>query len=251
MEVNDPEHVVARFGGHIKGKLLICADEGSFASEKSAGKLKNMITADLVTLEEKYQRPIAVINHMRLIITGNDLQIITASRDERRYCVLDVLPTHKDDTEYWKRMHEWRDNGGAEALHHYLLHYPLKDVDLRTVPKTKALTDQKIASMDDVERWLLAVLNRGYIRQGPPWGSPVAVSTIRASFAEFQGVKEMSALDARIGRKLSEVFPQFKKSRNRTAGGQEYRYTFPPLAECRQMFQEYIGGEIDWPAPQW
>lgn len=251
MEVNDPEHVVGRFGGHIKGKLLICADEGSFTSSKAAGKLKNMITAEVIALEEKYQRTITVVNHMRLMITGNDLQVITASRDERRYCVLDVSPTHKGDRAYWKKMHEWRDNGGLEALHHYLLHYPLEDVDLRTVPKTKALTDQKIASMDDVERWLLAVLFRGYIRQGPPWATPVPVSIIRASFAEFHGLKEMSELDSRIGRKLNEVFPPFKKSRNRAGDRQEYRYAFPSLDECRRMFEEYIGGEIDWPEPQW
>lgn len=247
IEVNDPEHTVGRFGGHLKGKLVLCADEGSFITGKASGKLKNLITADTIALEEKYKNTISVANHMRVIFTGNDLRLITASRDERRYCVIDVDPSRKGDMAYWKTMHEWRDNGGLAALHHYLLNYPIGNIDLRIVPKTKALTDQKIGSLDDVERWFLDVLRRGYIRPGPPWSAPVANSIIRHSYAEYYGLKEMSGFDSSINRKLNEIFPHMKKSRKRNRGQQEKHYQFPSMDECRRIFAEYLNGEIEWP----
>jgi hypothetical protein len=39
-----------------------------------------------------------------------------------------------------------------EALLDYLLKFDVKGVDLRTIPKTAALLDQKIATLDPVAR---------------------------------------------------------------------------------------------------
>lgn len=252
MELNDPELVVGRFSGHLKGKLLICADEGAFTTAKAANKLKGMITSEKITLEAKHKNPITVDNHLRVMITGNDPQIITANHDERRYFVLNVSPREKNNADYWKHMWEWRDNGGLAALHHYLKRYDSHGVNLRTVPQTGALMEQKIASLDDAGKWLYAMLQRGYFGQTPMWSKAQSCDSIRACFAEFHGLKQhVSANDSRIGRALREILPEVKKERPRLRGSLSPRqYVFPPLDDCRRAFERYLGGKIDWQEPE-
>jgi hypothetical protein len=52
-------------------------------------------------------------------------------------------------------------NGGREALLHYLLNFDLTKVNLRTIPDTAALTEQKIESLSVNQQWWLDVLKRG------------------------------------------------------------------------------------------
>ena len=52
------------------------------------------------------------------------------------------------DHAYFAAIDEEMDNGGREALLHYLLNFDLTQVNLRVIPKTAALLDQQIESMD-------------------------------------------------------------------------------------------------------
>lgn len=248
-EISEPELLVGRFSGHFKGKLLICADEGSFASNKAAARLKNLITSDKQAIEEKHKNPIVIDNHMRIIITGNDAQIIVASHDERRYCVFNVSAVYKGDLKYWKKMHDWRDNGGLAALHHYLKNMDIGNIDLRTVPKTQALMEQKLASLDDIDRWIYDVLSRGCFSRRRRWGDYIPCETVRTSYAEYHGLKiNMSQHDSSIGRRFREIFSDMKKRRPRTKYGSSlYCYYFPSLDECRRAFEAYLNGELEWP----
>jgi hypothetical protein len=138
------------------------------------------------------------------------------------------------------------------ALHYYLKHYDIQDVNLRTVPQTGALMEQKLASLDDGGKWLYAVLQRGHFGQTPMWLKVQPCDSIRASFAEFYGLKHLiSANDSRIGRALSEILPEVKKERPRLKSSVPQRcYVFPPLDDCRRAFELYLGGKIDWPEPE-
>lgn len=251
MEVHEPELLIGRFNGHFKGKLLICADEGSYADNKTAGKLKSMVTGEKLSIEEKYHTPFAMDNYLRFIITGNHSKLIEASRDERRYCILDVSPARKGDTDYWDALHKWRDDGGLAALHHYLAGLHIDDVDLRTVPKTKALLDHKIESLDDIERWIYDCLERGYIVSDKRWSDPVPTDKLRQSFADHYGHRhDMAANDPRLGTKLKEIFPQMRKERKRfRAASPKYCYVMPSLYECRDDFEVWLGGKIGWLDP--
>ena len=55
------------------------------------------------------------------------------------------------------------DNGGREALLHYLLNFDLSKVTLRVIPKTAALLDQQIESMTPEQAWWLETLTRGVL----------------------------------------------------------------------------------------
>ena len=58
------------------------------------------------------------------------------------------------------------DTGGRERLLYELLAFDLTTVNLRTIPKTAALLEQKIHSLDSVEGWLLERLKDGEPTRG-------------------------------------------------------------------------------------
>ena len=99
-----------------RDKLLVYADEGSFIGKRVANKLKNMITSEHVLIEEKFRTPYTIENHMRVIISGKDDQLIKANHYERSYLALDASPARQGDPAYWEQMHNWRDNGGLGAF---------------------------------------------------------------------------------------------------------------------------------------
>ena len=80
--------------------------------------------------------------------------------------MLDVGEAKMQDHKYFAAIDAEMDNGGREALLDHLLRFDLKTVNLREIPKTAALLDQKIASLTPERGWWLDVLMRGQL----PWG---------------------------------------------------------------------------------
>ena len=55
------------------------------------------------------------------------------------------------------------DQGGLAAMLPDLLHMDLGDFHPRAVPATTELTEQKLHSLDTLQRWWLTVLDRGFV----------------------------------------------------------------------------------------
>src|SRR5512143_1072976 len=60
------------------------------------------------------------------------------------------------------------DEGGREALLHYLLNRDLADFNVRLVPQTRALAEQKAHSRRGVERLVETIAHNGML----PWAHP-------------------------------------------------------------------------------
>src|SRR4029077_10743749 len=106
-------------------------------------------------------------NHMRLFVTGNPDWMVPAGFKERRWAIFDMGEDHTQDKPYFAAIDHEMNNGGREALLHYLLNFDLSQVDLRTIPKTAALLDQQIQSMSPEEAWLLDLLKKGVLPPKP------------------------------------------------------------------------------------
>jgi hypothetical protein len=85
---------------------------------------------------------------------------------ERRFCVLDAGADHREDYDFFKAIDAEMNNGGREALLHYLLDYDLATVNLRAIPKTTALLDQKLATLTAEQGWWLDLLRSGQLPHG-------------------------------------------------------------------------------------
>ena len=80
-------------------------------------------------------------------------------------------------------------NGGYEALMHYLMNYKYDEADLRDVPKTEALLEQKLQSLNHEQQWWLEVLQKeGYPSKmaGQAYAARVICFVITASMQASQ-----------------------------------------------------------------
>ena len=68
------------------------------------------------------------------------------------------------NAEYFRSIDEEMAAGGAAALLGFLLRYDLAGLELRDIPETRALADQKLESMDALEAWWHDRLCDGEIR---------------------------------------------------------------------------------------
>src|SRR5262249_7508723 len=181
-----PRYIVGQFNAHMASLLLLQADEAFWAGDKQAeGVLKDKVTGDHHRIEFKGIEPFRVRNFMRLLITSNADWVVPAAFGEKRFAIFDVGIEHKEDHPYFKAILHQMDNGGREALMHHLLNFDLSSVNLRSVPTTKALLDQQIASMRPEQSWWLDVLKGGQLPPVVEFGS--GDSAVRVKNSCFTG----------------------------------------------------------------
>jgi hypothetical protein len=253
--VSDPRYVTGRFNSHLVSCLLLHCDEAFWAGDHAAeGKLKDLITGQDHLIEFKGKEPIKVRNYVRLLVTGNPDWLVPAGFEERRFAVLDVGEGHMQDKAYFAAIDEQIDSGGREALLDHLLKFDLKGVDLRTIPKTAALLDQKISTLDPMQGWWLDMLMRGELPEqlsddGPTGIGTCFVSSIFDSYLEHaqkQGVRRRS-LEVQMGIFLNKHVPGLRRRERVTERLRDYVYDFPPLATCREAYAESLQQDIKWP----
>jgi hypothetical protein len=248
--VSSPRYVVGQFNAHMRALLLLHADEAFWAGDKAAeGKLKDLVTGRSHFIEYKGVDPIEVKNYVRLFVTGNHDWQIPAGFGERRFAVFDVGEAHKEDHAYFAAIDAEMDNGGREALLHYLLTFDLPSVNLRKIPETAALLEQKIASMTPDEAWWFDILRKGRL---PPQINNQPGTCLRdvlfdtyMAHAQRQGARNRS-VDTKIGIFLGKFVPGLASSKTTVSGKREWVYSFPPLRDCREAYAQAMRSAVNW-----
>ncbi|MDT3684135.1 MAG: DUF5906 domain-containing protein [Pseudorhodoplanes sp.] len=257
--VDDPRYIVGQFNAHMASCLLLQAEEAVWAGDKHAeGRLKGLITAESQMIESKGIDPIRIKNYVRLMMTSNEDWVVPAGKDERRFCVLDVHPRCAQNHHYFREMDEELNAGGREALLRDLLDFDLSTVNLRQIPRTRALLEQKVRSFDSVESWWYNRLMDGSpVRSLDGWPSEIAISAVFDDYIKTSDTIGVGRKrdPATFGLKLAKLVPGIGRTRPRREGddGAERRiwcYSLPPLDACRDAFEDAIGQSIDWPAFQ-
>jgi hypothetical protein len=255
--VGDARYVTGNFNAHMASCLLLQAEEAVWAGDKAAeGRLKDLVTAEIQMIEQKSIDPIRLKNFVRLIMTSNEDWVVPAGKDERRFAVFDVHPRCAQSHDYFAEMERELADGGREALLADLLAFDLSKVNLRRIPMTGALLEQKFRSLDTVESWWLERLFDGVAtRAASAWASEIPVDSLFDDYiaqAEKIGVKRKAEKTA-FGMKLAKLVPFLGKVR-RTLDNPEapydtrrpWHYALPPLDACRDHFAELVGQAIDW-----
>jgi hypothetical protein len=252
--VSEPRYVTGRFNSHMAQLLLLHADEAFWAGDRSAeGKLKDMITGKRHLLEFKGKEPIPVDNHMRMFATGNNDWVIPASFDARRWLALRVGSAHKEDHDYFAAIDAEMNNGGREALLYELLQFDLNGINLRAVPKTKALFDQKEKTFTTDQTWWYDVLQRGEL----PGDRKNGCGDCLKHLLHDDYLRRTEKLGRRgsprstqtaLGMFLSKMIGPDLDPRARDAEKRPV-YRFPPLKECRERFAKLTQSDIEWSDP--
>jgi hypothetical protein len=254
--VSHDRFVTGRFNSHMHSCLLLHADEAFWAGDKSAeGKIKDLVTGDWHLIEYKGREPQKVRNILRLLVTSEQERIVPAALKERRFAVFDVAQHQMQDHAYFAAIEEELQNGGRGALLHYLQHFDISNVDLRRIPETAALRDQKLASMESDRTWLLNLLREGVLPGDTDAAGEVAIERYYAGYVEHaKNISNQHRLSVEeVGRRLRAIVPGTKRvrePRKLLADGSEskrrWMYRFPPLAESRAAFNDSMKSTEQW-----
>jgi Family of unknown function (DUF5906) len=250
--VANPRYVTGRFNSHMVSCILLVADEAFWAGDRTAeGQLKDLVTGEFHFIEYKGKEPEPVDNLVRLFVVGNQEWMVPAGFEERRFAVFDVSDNEMD-------------NGGREALLYELLNFDLSKVNLREIPKTAALLEQKVQSQDDKQGWWLDFLHRGELPEGCDIKNRTPANLVQKSYldhAKERGVRRR-AIETALGIFLRKWAPglvrrdnvhigwsQVPQSDGTSTEGmplQGQAYDFPPLKECREVYEKKIQQPIEW-----
>lgn len=152
----DSSHLTGRFTGHMERAVLVFADEVVWGGDKKAeGKLKGLVTEDVITTERKGIDAISQRNFAHVIMASNNDWVIPAGPQSRRWFVLEVSKKKAGDFEYFKELKRWlKEEDNMSALLHYFMEREITH-NLRKAPETKALKDQRdlYIQYDPITRW--------------------------------------------------------------------------------------------------
>lgn len=264
--VSDAKHIVGNFNAHLRDCVVLFGDEAFWAGDKKhESVLKTLITEETIVVERKGIDAEAASNYVHLIMASNSQWVVPASYDERRFLVLDVSADHIQDTAYFGAIRDDLDDNNREGLSNLLHELQVRDLsnfDVRHVPKTDALIDQKIHSMESLEEWWFRKLEDGVLAPSHAgWDQPIAKDLMIDDYlvyAQRLGAgKRASAtgLDRFLRRVVPPAGPQQfqamlqgKDRRGDPMIGRSQFWRFPELPLCRKQFDDACGGPFNWPA---
>jgi len=148
--------------------------------------------------------------------------------------------------------------GGLAHLLGDLLAFDLDSVDLRSVPRTDALLEQKIRSLNSVESWWFGRLHAGTTtRHDAEWRELMPIAMLFDDYvatAEKIGVRRKQE-ETVFGITLGKLMPGLRRVRRDAevpdAHGTAIRrvrcYLLPSLEDARERFESAVNQKIPWP----
>lgn len=261
LQISDPKHLVGSFNAHLRDAVVVFADEAFYAGDKKHESiLKTLITEDYLAIEGKGRDMITSRNYVHLMMASNATWVVPAGLNERRYLVLDVLPSRMRNREYFNTLHKLMDEGGRENLLHFFLTLDLKDFEVRNVPQTDGLREQKLLTLSPEQEWWYQKLENGILtKHHKAWTAPIFKDDLLNDYLVYTqkiGVQRRSTATA-FGRFLKTVCPegyprssqkmkQYTNDQGVRMVDREYAYEFPSIDECRGYWDKKFNGPYPW-----
>ena len=223
-----------------------------------------LITEEMLTVEGKGVDMEVSANYIHLIMASNDRWVVPAGVDDRRFFVLDMDESVKNNFPHFDRMRkQYYKTGGQEAFLYHLQNYDLEGFQVRKPPATRALQEQKMFSLQPEEEWWYSKLRDGRLMpEDDEWTGAAVVDSLVSDYAtytqRFAVTRRGNA--TRLGRFLRRVCPELKKKQGREPVevtllngtvkmvSRPYYYVFADLETCRGYWDQHYGGPYDWPA---
>lgn len=264
VKISKGKELYGNFNAHLSSALLLHVEEAFWAGDKQAeGALKSLITSERIMIEKKGVDAFEIDSYLRIFMSSNEDWVVPASFDERRFFVLNVSEKKMQNTAYFQAIVDERDNGGRGALLHYLQNYDLSDFDVRKVPQTSGLADQKMASLKNADAWWFECLKDGVIEHcdlfddvdGDEVGwheSQIRMfqKDLRNSYERWMRTKRFHGdvmSSTAFNRHIRSMVPSVKLVRPRKRNKDYQRcWVFPSLDECREQMEKLLKRKIDW-----
>ncbi len=267
--VASTKHMTGDFNAHMRGVCFLLAGEAIWGGDHQArNKLYAMITDPSLMTELKGVDAVEDVNRLGIVALTNADWSVPAGVNARRFAVFRCSDKHAFGMEdeaagvaYFDALNAELDGGGFEAFVHDMLTMDLGDWHPRQgVPQTEELVQEKVQSLQPVEKWWHGLLERGYLPQ-PPKGELVMDRNpreLRVHWASDEAQREYGdrygdLTNQRIGNFLSK---KLELKSDRLPGDGKTYYAVPPLAVCRAIWEAKFGKYtwsdtyFDWGAPK-
>ena len=251
------QHLTGNFNAHLEDCIFLFADEAFWAGDKAAENvLKGLITEPTIAIERKGVDLKSVPNMLHVFMASNSDWVVPAGTDERRYCFLKVSECRAQDHVYFAALTREMDNGGLESMLYHLQHLDISSFNVRAVPTTKGLTEQKLQSLDTVMVWWFQKLESGELAPDCEWGyiqSSLLYDDYAASVRKIGGgirCATETSFGRLIRKALPKAWPKVHRDVPAKAGYSSTKrvnhYEFPAVELCRKHFESFIGGAVEW-----
>jgi hypothetical protein len=193
MRISESKHLTGNFNLHLRDLVFLFADEAFFAGDKAnVGVLKSLITEDTLTIEGKHMNAYEARNYLHLMMASNNEWVVPAELTDRRFFMLDVGNGKRRDYPYFQQIWDELGAGGFAAMLDFLMSFDLSEFNVREVPETEALQEQKQLSLPLELAWWQDCLHRGYVYQSKynlpdfdEWHEELSTDLLHASYDAY------------------------------------------------------------------
>lgn len=249
IHMSNPRHLVGHFNGHLADTCFLFADEAFFAGDKkSEGVLKALITEPTLLVERKGVDAIAQHNYLKVLMATNSEFAVPASKDERRYCVLDVSNARVGDKQYFEALHKTTQDKAVQAAFLYdMLSRDISHFSPSAIPETRGLKAQRMHSLNSIGQWLVDSLSEGHFTSGfngiaPRWDEDASTKDLYESYIQWTSTNRIGHFGIetknKFGRYLNKIY-QNKKLKGDVRG-----YVLGSLSDAIAQFEHYEKVEI-------
>jgi hypothetical protein len=278
LAISNARHLTGQFNAHLRDVVFLFADEAFFASDRQhAGVLNSIITEPHLTIEGKYQNAVQMPNFLHVMMASNEQWVVPASLRSRRWLVLDVPSSKIGDHAYFAAIYQELESGGYAAMLHDLLHRDISASNLRAVPVTDALQEQRKRSIDTITAWWLDCLHRGYVFESrlgleahwQKWHVFLPTEVLFASYTRYcerhheryplsrelfgrwmasNGAKSCQKRNQAIGEHMVDVVTNRHSSRvaELVMSAKPHGYSIGLLVKARASIASFTGLGIEW-----
>jgi hypothetical protein len=241
--------LTGRFNEHLSGKVLVFADESTWGGDPAAAdKLKGMVTESTVPIERKFLPLVEEPSALHIVVASNNEWPIAIAMDDRRFMVLDVAATERQNDQYFAPMREELSEGGLAAMLHDLLAHPLDEHALRHPPSSKGKREVMLQSLKPIERWWVEMLFKG--RMEDDWPEDIQKAQLHQDYLNFlerhrHDNRTRRATETELGMFLKKFTPMREQRRLPVAGKASpvAFWSLPSLEECRAFWAK----ACEWP----
>jgi hypothetical protein len=249
--VTHGRHIHGNFNSHLKDTLMLFGDEAVWGGDRSTESiLKQLITEPSMIIEMKGKDVFEVRSFLRLMLATNSEWAAPVSLTDRRYFVVNVSDSRKNDHDFFKNLIHEQTHGGSESLLQVLMDYDLSEFEVRNIPETPARLEQKMLSMDILQKWWLNVLSDEDFTIGEKIldlenCNRIIISDLTTSFDEYAKEHNPKHRLWSVKRFCGQFRKLVSNVEVKRSGSGPREYEFPSLNDCKLFFADKYSLDSD------
>ncbi len=161
IQVSHVDQLLGKFTAHLETALVVAADEVLWpGGKRGEGVFKSLISEGETMIERKGLDAYSSRSFTNLVMATNEDWVVPATKDERRFFVVDISNHRMKDKDYFDSLYKQIKTGSGAFLK-YLQDNEF-DANVRNPPMTDALKDQILESLTLDQKWLMDKVTDGF-----------------------------------------------------------------------------------------